>query len=77
MALKHRKYVYVKRSDGYYVKVRVLNIRLGRKVEQTADLSNPTRYTVTGFKTKKPPLTAVIIGEEVLPEEVRKQLYEV
>lgn len=76
MGLKHRKYVYVQRSDGYYVKVRVLNIRFGRKVEG-GDVQDPTRYIVLGFKTKKPPRTAIVISEEALPQAVRSLLYTV
>lgn len=71
MGLKHRKYVYVKRTDGWYVKVRVLNIRFGKKVEQ-GDISNPSRYIVTGYKTKHPPLTGAIISQDALPEETKK-----
>lgn len=76
MGLKHRKYIYVKRSDGYYVKVRVLNIRFGSKMEQ-GDLSNPSRYVVVGYKTLKPPRTAVIVNEETLPDETRKAIYSI
>lgn len=71
MALKHRKYVYVKRADGYYVKVRVLNIRFGRKIEG-GDVNDPTRYIVTGVKTKYPPRKAVVVDEEVLPQKIRE-----
>jgi hypothetical protein len=71
MGLKHGKYVYVKRPDGFYVKVRVLNIRFGKKTEQ-GDISNPSRYIVTGYKTKTPPLTGVVVSEEALPEETKK-----
>lgn len=76
MGLKHKKYVYVKRSDGWYVKVRVLNIRFGTKVEH-ADVGDPSRYIVVGFKIKKPPLTATVISEEAVPETTRKTLYSV
>ncbi|NPA96361.1 MAG: cren protein [Crenarchaeota archaeon] len=68
MALKHRKYVYVERSDGWYVKVRVLKGRAE---------SDPSRYIVVGPKVREPPLTAEVIREASLPEEVRKKLYEV
>ncbi len=71
MGLKHGKYIYVKRNDGYYVKVRVLNIRFKGKTEG-ADINNPSKYIATNYKTTKPPLTATIISEEVLPEDIRK-----
>jgi len=68
MALKHHKYVYVLRSDGWYVKVRVLKSR---------SETDPSRYIVVGPKVKEPPLRADILREEMLPEVVRKKLYEV
>ncbi|MCI4438097.1 MAG: DUF5622 domain-containing protein [Ignisphaera sp.] len=67
MALKHKKYVYVKRSDGAYIKVRVLKSR-----EEGED-----KYIVTGPKVSKPPATATVINEENIPEAVRKKLYEI
>ncbi|MEM4869612.1 MAG: DUF5622 domain-containing protein [Desulfurococcaceae archaeon] len=76
MGLKHRKYVYVERKDGYYVKIRVLNIRFGKKIEG-GDVQDPTRYIVTGVKTKKPPRSAVVVSEEVLPQQVRELVYTV
>lgn len=75
MGLKHKKYIYVKRNDGWYVKVRVLNIRFGPKIEQQADIGDPSRYIVISSKTKNPPRKAVIVGEEALPEGLRNQLY--
>lgn len=74
MGLKHGKYIYVKRRDGWYVKIRVLNIRFGKE-SQEIDISNPTRYIVTGVKTKNPPPTATIVNEEVLPQSVQSLLY--
>ncbi len=71
MGLKHGKYVYVDRLDGTYVKVRVLNIRFHKKTEEKIDVTNPTRYIVTGTVTSKPPKNAVVISIEALPEEVR------
>jgi len=76
VGLKHGKYIYVERGDGYYVKVRVLNVRFG-KGETSGDVQDPTRYVVMGFKTRKPPRTAVIVSEEALPKKVREALYEV
>lgn len=75
MGLKHRKYIYVKRSDEYYVKVRVLNIRFGSKGSEVGDITDSSRYLITHFKTTSPPPTAVVVNEEALPEDVRKQLY--
>jgi hypothetical protein len=74
MGLKHRKYIYVKRSDGFYVKVRVLNLRFGEKMEQV-NLTDPSRFIITGYKTVNPPPTAVVVDEEVLPEDTRRSLY--
>ncbi len=68
MALKHGKYVYVKRADGWYVKVRVLKSRSD---------DDPSKYIVVGPKVKEPPFTAQILREEQLPDEIRKQLYEI
>ncbi len=76
LGLKHRKYIYVERSDGYYVKVRVLNIRFGRG-EIQGNVSDPSRYIIVGFKTKKPPHTATIVGEETLPPPIRERIYSV
>jgi len=76
VGLKHKKYVYVQRNDGWFVKVRVLNIRFGTKIEQ-GDINDPSRYVVVGPKVRKPPLTATIISEEALPEATRKVLYSV
>lgn len=75
MGLKHGKYIYVKRSDGVYVKVRVLNIRLKKK--QELDLSDPSRYIVMNVKTVKPPANAVVLSEDALPQAVRNLLHEV
>ncbi|MEM4717707.1 MAG: DUF5622 domain-containing protein [Desulfurococcaceae archaeon] len=74
MGLKHRKYIYVKRSDGVYVKVRVLNLRFGTKIEQV-NITDPSRYIVLNYKTTKPPRTAIIINEDILPAEVKSILY--
>jgi len=74
MGLKHGKYIYVKRSDGFYVKVRGLNLRFGEKMEQV-NITDPSRFIITGYKTMNPPLTAIIVNEEVLPEDTRRNLY--
>lgn len=67
MGLKHKKYVYVARSDGYYVKVRVLKSRTEEE----------SKYIVVGPKVKNPPPTAKIIREETLPDTIRVALYSV
>ena len=67
MGLKHKKYVYVLRDDGWYVKVRVI---------KSAPEDSIERYMPVGPKTKKPPLTATIIKEEQLPPEARSKLYQ-
>ncbi|MCD6489018.1 MAG: DUF5622 domain-containing protein [Desulfurococcales archaeon] len=68
MSGKHGKYVYVERSDGWYVKVRVLKSR---------DATDPTRYIVVGPKTKNPPLTYKVLKEEELPDDVKPELYKI
>ncbi len=71
--LKHGKYIYVERKDGWYVRVRVLNIRLKKKDKEkiSYDITDPTRYVVVGPKTKVLPLKAQVLKEDDLPEEVR------
>lgn len=66
MGLKHGKYIYVARADGWYIKVRVLKSR----VEES-------KYVIVGPKVRMPPLTAKVIKEDALPENVRAQLYTV
>ena len=68
MGGKHGKYVYVKRRDGWFVKVRVFKNR---------DESNPDRYMVVGPRVKSPPLTYSVLEESDLPEEARARLYDV
>jgi len=63
---KHGKYVYVRRRDGWYVKVRVLKSR---------EESDPERYIVVGPKVKVAPITYDVIDEEDLPDEARRALY--
>jgi hypothetical protein len=65
MGLKHKKYIYVKRADGGFVKVRVLKSRQ----------EDESKYVVIGPKVIRPPPTAVIVNEEGLPEYVKKELY--
>jgi hypothetical protein len=67
MGLKHKKYIYVARNDGWYVKVRVLKSRTEEE----------SKYIVVGPKVKAPPLTATVIKEDTLPENVRAQLYNI
>lgn len=66
MGGKHGKYVYVRRRDGLFVKVRVLKSR---------DEKDPSRYIVVGPVTKKAPDTYEVLDERDLPEEARSQLY--
>ncbi len=66
MGGKHGKYVYVRRSDGWYVKVRVFKSR--------AD-DDPEKYLVVGPKVKEAPITYQVLDEEDLPEEARRRLY--
>lgn len=77
MGLKHGKYIYVKRRDGWYIKVRVFNVRFGKKMEEGIDTSNPALYMPTGVKVKAPPVTAVVLDEDALPQPVREALYSV
>jgi hypothetical protein len=65
---KHGKYVYVRRKDGWYVKVRVFKNR----AEDDAE-----RYLVVGPKRREAPPTFSILEEDEIPEEVRPQLYSV
>lgn len=66
MGGKHGKYAYVLRSDGWYVKVRILKSR---------NEKDPSRYIVVGPKRREPPTTYPVLREDEVPEEVRKQLY--
>ncbi len=66
MGGKHGKYVYVRRSDGWYVKVRILKSR---------DEKDPSRYIVVGPKVRRVPLTYEVVDEDQLPEEARMALY--
>jgi hypothetical protein len=80
MGLKHGKYIYVERKDGWYIKIRVLNIRLkksGKKEKYSFDINDPSKYVVLPVKTKRPPIKAQIMKEEDIPEEVRIQLYRI
>ncbi|MCE4611364.1 MAG: DUF5622 domain-containing protein [Desulfurococcales archaeon] len=66
MGGKHGKYVYVRRRDGWYVKVRVLKSR---------DASDPSKYIVVGPKRREAPITFEVLREDELPDEVRRALY--
>ncbi len=68
MGGKHKKYVYVKRRDGWYVKVRVFKNRSD---------DDPEKYIVIGPKVKDPPFTFDVINEDEVPEVTRPRLYEV
>lgn len=65
MGGKHGKYVYVKRDDGWYVKVRVFKSRAE---------DEPERYLVVGPKVREPPFTFEVIDEGELPEEAREKV---
>ncbi len=77
MTLKHGKYIYIARKDGWYVKVRVLNIRLKKKEkkEYSYDINDASRYIVVGPKVKKVPFKAQVLREEDIPDEIREQTY--
>lgn len=77
LGLKHGKYIYVRRSDGWYVKVRILGIRFKKKSEENIDINDPNRYIVLPVKTREPPQKAVIVREENIPEVVRKTLWRI
>ena len=66
MGGKHGKYAYVKRSDGWYVKVRVLKNR---------PEDDPEKYVVVGPKRREAPITYRVLEEEELPSEARRALY--
>jgi len=68
MGGKHKKYVYVRRRDGWYVKIRVLKNRADDDLE---------RYIIVGPKVREPPITFEVIREEEIPETVRERLYSV
>ncbi|AFK50430.1 hypothetical protein TCELL_0005 [Thermogladius calderae 1633] len=72
MGLKHGKFIYVERADGFYVKVRLLKVRFGKKGKSSGDFNNPQNYVVLPFKTRKPPASAVVVKGQDLPDEVRR-----
>ncbi|MCE4603722.1 MAG: DUF5622 domain-containing protein [Aeropyrum sp.] len=66
MGGKHGKYIYVKRRDGWYVKVRVF---------KNKPSDDPERYLVVGPKRRDAPITYGVVEEEELPEDARRALY--
>ncbi len=66
MGGKHGKYVYVRRRDGWYVKVRLFKNR---------GSEDPNRYLVVGPKRREAPITFEVLEEEELPEAARRALY--
>ena len=66
MGGKHGKYVYVRRRDGWYVKVRVFKNR---------GPDDPEAYIIVGPKVREPPFTFKVIHEDQVPEDVRRKLY--
>ncbi len=79
MGAKHGKYIYIQRRDGWYVKVRVLNIRLKKKGKEkfSFDINDPEKYIVVKTKTRNPPFNAEILKEEDIPLEVQKKIYRI
>jgi len=68
MGGKHDKYAYVLRNDGWYVKVRVLKSRKD---------DDASKYIVVGPKRREPPVSFPVLKEDEVPEETRRQLYQV
>jgi len=68
MGGKHAKYIYVKRKDGWFVKVRVFKSR---------PEDDPSRYVIVGPKVREAPLTYAVLDEDELPEAVVPELYNV
>jgi len=68
MGGKHKKYVYVKRADGWFVKVRVFKNKPD---------DDPEKYLPVGPKVREPPFTFLVIEEEKLPEPARAKLYQI
>lgn len=77
MGLKHGKYVYVERKDGWFIKVRLLGVRFKKESRQGVDINDPNRYVILPVKTKNPPYRAIIVREEDLPQSVREKIYSV
>ncbi|MCS7112297.1 MAG: DUF5622 domain-containing protein [Ignisphaera sp.] len=65
MALKHGKYVYIERKDGYYIKARVFK----SKGDEAA------KYIIVGPKLSKPPASATIVKEDQLTGNIKEKLY--
>ena len=65
MGAKKGKYIYVKRSDGLYAKIRVFKKR---------DPNSPDAYIITGTVVKKIPRKAKVLALEELPEELRSKI---
>lgn len=65
VALKHGKYVYIERSDGYYIRARVLKSRDDES----------SKYIIIGPKLRKPPANATILKESQLPNNTKEKLY--
>lgn len=77
MGLKHGKYIYVERKDGWYVKVRVLGVRFRRESKEAVDINDPKRYVVLSVKTREPPRSSIVVREDDVPSAVREMIYSV
>ncbi|MEZ0394498.1 MAG: DUF5622 domain-containing protein [Desulfurococcaceae archaeon] len=79
MGLKHGKYVYVRRKDGFYVKLRLLGLRFkrGGKKAEGYDYGDHNRYIILPRLLKARPRGAVVISEDDLPEEVRRRVMDI
>ncbi len=67
-----KKYVYIKLSDGRYVKARVMLQGREEPVIETA--MEPSKIIIVGRPTTKVPFGYKVFGEEDLPLEVREAL---
>ncbi|MEM0340624.1 MAG: DUF5622 domain-containing protein [Acidilobaceae archaeon] len=68
MSGKHEKYAYVRRKDGWYVKLRVLKSR---------DEKDSSKYVILDLKTRRVPRSFKVIHEKDLPPDVVQKLYQV
>lgn len=68
MGGKHGKYVYVRREDGWYIKVRVFKNRRE---------DDPSRYIIVGPKRRNPPSSFEVLDASELPEDVQRKLWEI
>ncbi len=76
MGGKHKKYVYVRREDGWYVKVRVLSLDKKEFKKHGKLPEDPSKYIPVGPKVKTPPQTYAVVPIEKLPEEAQRRVRE-